>query len=586
MANPRQRNRRGQVADDQGLPTQDSLEELRSLLFEPEQVELHSLKERLENPVIRAQEVSRVLPDALALRVKQDTRISQELAPVLEESFTHSIRKRPQVIVDVMAPIMGPAIRKAISRAFRSMVQSTNQVLEKSLSWRGLRWRFEAWQTGKPFAEVVLLHTLRYRVEQVFLIHRESGLLLQHAATESVAIQDESMVSGMLSAIQTFVHDSFEVNSESNLDLLHIGELTVWIEQSPSALLAAVIRGTPPSSLRTLFQETLETIQIQFGEALTKFQGNTTPFEATRQNLEDCLQLQFAETKPRSLMFLWILLGLLVTILFMWWYPRYKENQQWEHFLIQLKTEPGLTVIEGKKEGGSFYVSGLRDALASDPMTLLQNSGVNSDRVTSHWEPYFALTPDIVQKRVIQILSPPPTVQMAVNDGVLSVKGIASEAWRDRARQLAPSMPGVLIYQDDLLVGEHAIHLKQFKKNLDTTYIYFDRGSASIPDSMQATIAQLSLRIREAQALTKSSDYSFHIKLIGHSDTTGTELRNRILSIKRAESVQSALVHQNLPIDLFTISGPGTQELLERKGEAAEERKRRVSFHVALSLKP
>ena len=33
---------------------------------------------------------------------------------------------------------------------------------------------------GKSFAEVVLLNTLRYRVEQVFLIHAESGLLLQH----------------------------------------------------------------------------------------------------------------------------------------------------------------------------------------------------------------------------------------------------------------------------------------------------------------------------------------------------------------------------------------------------------------------
>ncbi|NJM53355.1 MAG: hypothetical protein HC846_08145 [Blastocatellia bacterium] len=55
------------------------------------------------------------------------------------------------------------------------MVQSLNQSLEHSISPKGLRWRIEAWQTGKSFAEVVMLNSLIYRVEEVFLIHRETG---------------------------------------------------------------------------------------------------------------------------------------------------------------------------------------------------------------------------------------------------------------------------------------------------------------------------------------------------------------------------------------------------------------------------
>ena len=60
------------------------------------------------------------------------------------------------------------------------MLESLNTTLEHSLSWRSLRWRLDARRTGKSFAEIVLLNTLVYRVEQVFLIHRPSGLLLQH----------------------------------------------------------------------------------------------------------------------------------------------------------------------------------------------------------------------------------------------------------------------------------------------------------------------------------------------------------------------------------------------------------------------
>ena len=79
---------------------------------------------------------------------------------------------------------MGPAIRRAIAEALRAMVDSFNQVLQHSLSARALRWRVEAWRTGRPFAEVVLSHSLVYRVEQVFLVHRDTGLLLQHVAAD------------------------------------------------------------------------------------------------------------------------------------------------------------------------------------------------------------------------------------------------------------------------------------------------------------------------------------------------------------------------------------------------------------------
>ena len=58
------------------------------------------------------------------------------------------------------------------------------------------------------FAEVVLKHTLVYRVEHVFLIHRHTGLLIAHAASQDATSQDPQLVSSMLSAIQDFVRDS------------------------------------------------------------------------------------------------------------------------------------------------------------------------------------------------------------------------------------------------------------------------------------------------------------------------------------------------------------------------------------------
>ena len=90
----------------------------------------------------------------------------------------------------------------------RDRAESINQTLERRLSFESLKWRIEGWRTGRDFGEIVLTRSLGYRVEQVFLVHRETGLLLQHVA-RSDEVLDSDMVSGMLTAIQDFVRDSF-----------------------------------------------------------------------------------------------------------------------------------------------------------------------------------------------------------------------------------------------------------------------------------------------------------------------------------------------------------------------------------------
>lgn len=144
-------------------------------------------------------------------------------------------------------------------------------------------------QTGKPFAEIVLLHTLIYSVEQVFLIHRETGLLLQHVATATAGIKDVDMVSGMLTAIQDFVHDSFGASEDQMLQSLHVGEFTVWIEQGPYVALAAVIQGNPPEELWGKLEDAVEKIEFEQSRVLQEFKGDVAPFAASRYHLDSCL---------------------------------------------------------------------------------------------------------------------------------------------------------------------------------------------------------------------------------------------------------------------------------------------------------
>lgn len=185
-------------------------------------------------------------------------------------------------MVDILYPVMGPAIRKAIAETLEGKLQSLNQALKYSLSWRGLKWRLEAWRSGSAFADVVLRHTAVFRVEHLFLVHRKTGLLLAHEAADDATSRDPQLVSAMLSAIQDFVRDSFDESAEGgtkgrSIDSLRLGDLLLWCEEGPSAFLAAVIHGNPPPALRECLGETLAAIHDEWRTQLDEFEGDTTP---------------------------------------------------------------------------------------------------------------------------------------------------------------------------------------------------------------------------------------------------------------------------------------------------------------------
>ena len=229
------------------------LEDLRSLLLKPEQAKIDELDRRLSSPESLAEQVGGVLAHAVAIRGSPDDKLALVLRPIVENAIRSSVRSNPQFFADILYPVMGPAIRKSIAEALRAMMESFNSSLEMTFSWKYVKWRWEAIRTGRSFSEVVLLHTLVYRVEQLFLLHRDSGVVLRHISAPGIVSQDADMVSGMLTAIQDFVHDSFG-GGEDSLESFRVGDLGVRIEQAPHTVLAAVVRGNPPAELSTLLR--------------------------------------------------------------------------------------------------------------------------------------------------------------------------------------------------------------------------------------------------------------------------------------------------------------------------------------------
>ncbi|HEX2282454.1 MAG TPA: OmpA family protein [Thermomicrobiales bacterium] len=423
-------------------PSDLQLEQLRTLLVGREIETLWRITGVMDDPERLAAAIGQVLPTAIA-QATADTRMGHVLAPVMEKAAESSIRNDPTTLVNILYPTIVPAIRKSIGETIDETFQRLNQTLKYSLTWRGLKWRWEAWRTGLPFAEVVLKHTLVYQVEHVFLIHRHTGLLIAHVAADNAVSQDPQLVSSMLVAIQDFVRDSFTGAEHQGLDSVQLGDLRLWSEPGPFAALIAVIRGDPPEGLHDAMCNTLSRIHAERHHALESFNGDSSGLGDVEARLCELVALG-AHEAPRASVARTIVVGSLLLLLILagawagwWWY----NQKLWEGYLGRLRAQPGIVVTEAGKRDGQFVVTGLRDPLAIDPLTLLGEAGIDPARVVMHFDPYQALDPPSVLRRLDASLNPPPSVSLAIDGNRILAQGSAPRPWLDRAHDVAKALP-------------------------------------------------------------------------------------------------------------------------------------------------
>src|SRR5271170_4916757 len=290
----------------------ERLLQLRGLLIGPEQRQIEALRRRLDDPQLRSEDLSKSIAEAIALRSKQDRKLQTTLQPLIEEALRISVARDPGMLAVALFPIIGEAVRKAVAHALQGLFDSLNQMLDRGLSLESWKWRFEAWRSGKSFGEVALARSLNYRVEQVFLIHRETGLLLRHISSGDGVVQDADLVSGMLTAIQDFVRDSFGPRKSDELEVMQVGEFKLWLQHGPLALLAAVVCGQPPPELREVFEREVEAIHREFAPALQSFDGDAASLAGAEVHLRRCLLGAQKATAKSSYKAVWIVAALVL----------------------------------------------------------------------------------------------------------------------------------------------------------------------------------------------------------------------------------------------------------------------------------
>jgi OOP family OmpA-OmpF porin len=87
--------------------------------------------------------------------------------------------------------------------------------------------------------------------------------------------------------------------------------------------------------------------------------------------------------------------------------------------LEKLDTERGIVVVTADKRHGKFFISGLRDPLAADPLIPMKSANLSPAQVTSRWENYLSEAPKFIEARAKQVLQPPKSVSLKVSNNAI-----------------------------------------------------------------------------------------------------------------------------------------------------------------------
>jgi len=122
----------------------------------------------------------------------------------------------------------------------------------------------------------------RFKIEEAFLIY-EDGRLIAHNSRRLKPERDKDIMTGMLTAVQSFVTDTLIDEERGTLDKLSYGKLTILVEGKREVNLACIISGDESPVLRQGMKNIVSYISAQYRQYLEDWDGDVDRFKDVKR---------------------------------------------------------------------------------------------------------------------------------------------------------------------------------------------------------------------------------------------------------------------------------------------------------------
>ncbi len=254
----------------QAAHTDTTMELLRDLLF-------GDYRQQVTRMRAEVNELQSLL-DELEVQINNKEALVATITPVIASAIRTNIRDSQSEMVDALYPILGKLVQRSVTESMRELAQRIDRQMRRTFNIKDLVRRLTGRIQGLSEADMALRAALPFQVMDLFLIHRESGLLLLHTSHTAQESADSDLISSMLSAIRDFTEDALGRSAKEELNQIQYGGKSIIIEVAHLVYLAATIEGIEPQGFREQMRQTMIAIEHQHAHLLQKYDGNAAPF--------------------------------------------------------------------------------------------------------------------------------------------------------------------------------------------------------------------------------------------------------------------------------------------------------------------
>ncbi|MFW8590846.1 OmpA family protein [Glaciecola sp. 2405UD65-10] len=510
--------------------------------------------------------VSKVFTEALHDRQQKDQSLSKVLVPIVEKSVQKSISQNRAQFIDSLYPLVGDLVRKYTTALLRDFIEKTNELIEKSVTFKSMAWRFKAWRAGVSYSRYLASQTYLFQIQQVLLIHRETGMLLNSASISTLNDENSDLVSSMLTAINDFVSDSFSSQTSGEyLDEIKTDNFTLYLRKGPSAYLVAAVTGNISPKAKHKLQATLENIHSLYSKELKAYQGDNSIFDPAHSELSECLIAEEKQpTKQKKPILATLFMLLLLSAAAYWVFLNWQTNSAIKR-IETLGTQQGIVLLNAKHSAvHNIDVSVLRDPHAMPTNDWLALAKVNHEWLNITEIPYVSLAPNVINERIIRAIAPFSDINLNQANNTIS-GSINTSEYYSLLEQLN-KIPGINNYSLEFNVlgslneaSSEALNqaINVLAAEIGQLQLTFSVASAQIEPSHLKQLSQVAEKAKLLQQYANQRNQKAVLLVIGTSDQVGNAQVNDTLSFQRAENTKQVLISAGLGENDVLASGHG-----------------------------
>ncbi len=248
------------------MPQNGGIEAIKEILFEEENQKYLKLQgrisdfqkkldDRFDNYQLPDKEVEELISHITEI-------MPEKLGPAITRTLKIQIENSRDEVVQVLYPIMGQMIKKYVQKEIEILSEKIDAQIQKAFSFSTLLGFIKGVFSKKKKGDEIISDAYGSQIEEIFIIEKDSGLLI--ASYSKNHLIDQDMISGMLTAIKSFVEDAFDQEGQE-LETISYDLYKIYLKSFQKFYIATVVSGVFTAS----YKDKLDTLILKFVEEMT-----------------------------------------------------------------------------------------------------------------------------------------------------------------------------------------------------------------------------------------------------------------------------------------------------------------------------